>query len=352
MDEGVRRRQHPGLRPCLSGPGGLRRSASVSTSAIEDWIGSTHRGHGHCIAKGCDVNGMMLEIMGKADGLCGGKGGSMHIADMTKGMLGANAIVGGSPPIAVGAALTQKLKQTGRVAVAFTGDGASNQGTTFEAMNMAVVLRVPAIFVSKTTATASSPRQATRSAHPPSPSAPRVSACRRSGRWHRLLRRARGDGPRSGACPRLARDPMRWNSISGRFLGHFVGDPQVYRSRRGAANARGPMTRCPRFRRGVTEASLLDDAELDAMRKPRSLPRSMRRSQAGMAGTPPTTRCAHRRRLCPLLGERSYEPQDLPPGDRRSIAPGNAPRSERHRDGRSMSAAAKAAPAPPGRSAA
>ena len=112
----------------------------------EDWIGSTHRGHGHCIAKGCDVKGMMLEIMGKAGGLCGGKGGSMHIADMSKGMLGANAIVGGSPPIAVGAALTQKIKKTGKVSVAFSGDGASNQGTTFEALNMAVVLKVPAIF--------------------------------------------------------------------------------------------------------------------------------------------------------------------------------------------------------------
>src|SRR5437868_4586209 len=113
----------------------------------EDLIGSTHRGHGHCIAKGCDVKGMMLEIMGKAGGLCGGKGGSMHIADLSKGMLGANAIVGGSPPIAVGAALTQKYKKTGRVSVAFSGDGASNQGTTFEAMNMAAVLKVPAIFV-------------------------------------------------------------------------------------------------------------------------------------------------------------------------------------------------------------
>ena len=112
----------------------------------DDYIGSTHRGHGHCIAKGCDVKGMMLEIMGKQGGLCGGKGGSMHIADMSKGMLGANAIVGGSPPIAVGAALTQKLKHTGKVAVAFSGDGASNQGTTFEALNMAVVLGVPAIF--------------------------------------------------------------------------------------------------------------------------------------------------------------------------------------------------------------
>ena len=113
----------------------------------EDKIGSTHRGHGHCIAKGCDVKGMMHEIMGKADGLCKGKGGSMHIADLSKGMLGANAIVGGAPPTAVGAALTAKTLGNNTVAVAFSGDGASNQGTTFEAMNMAVVLQVPVIFV-------------------------------------------------------------------------------------------------------------------------------------------------------------------------------------------------------------
>lgn len=79
----------------------------------QDWIASTHRGHGHCIAKGCDVTGMMLEIYGRADGLCKGKGGSMHIADMSKGMLGANAIVGGGPPIAVGAAIACKVQKTG-----------------------------------------------------------------------------------------------------------------------------------------------------------------------------------------------------------------------------------------------
>jgi acetoin:2,6-dichlorophenolindophenol oxidoreductase subunit alpha len=113
----------------------------------DDYIGSTHRGHGHCIAKGCDVEGMMKEIFGRAGGLCGGKGGSMHIADIDKGMLGANAIVGGNPPLVVGAALTIKTKGLAKVAVSFTGDGASNQGTTFEAMNLAVVLGLPAIFV-------------------------------------------------------------------------------------------------------------------------------------------------------------------------------------------------------------
>lgn len=113
----------------------------------DDYIGSTHRGHGHCIAKGCDVEGMMKEIFGKAGGLCGGKGGSMHIADIDKGMLGANAIVGGNPPLVAGAALSIKTRGLSKVAVSFTGDGGSNQGTTFEAMNLAVVLQLPAVFV-------------------------------------------------------------------------------------------------------------------------------------------------------------------------------------------------------------
>ncbi|WP_235537416.1 thiamine pyrophosphate-dependent dehydrogenase E1 component subunit alpha, partial [Sphingomonas sp. Root1294] len=114
---------------------------------IEDKIVSTHRGHGHCIAKGCDVKGMMQEIFGRAGGTCKGRGGSMHIADLSIGMLGANGIVGGGAPQAVGAALAAKLDKKGRVAIAFSGDGACNQGTTFEAMNMAVVTKAPAIFV-------------------------------------------------------------------------------------------------------------------------------------------------------------------------------------------------------------
>ena len=113
----------------------------------KDFIGSTHRGHGHCIAKGCDINEMMCEIFGKGNGSCAGKGGSMHIADLSKGMLGANAIVGGAPPLAIGAALTCKHRGENNVAVSFTGDGGSNQGTTFEAMNMAVVLNLPVVFV-------------------------------------------------------------------------------------------------------------------------------------------------------------------------------------------------------------
>lgn len=113
----------------------------------EDKIVSTHRGHGHCIAKGCDVIGMMKEIYGRAGGLCKGRAGSMHIADLDVGMLGANGIVGGGAPQAVGAALAARIDGKGRVGVAFSGDGACNQGTTFEAMNLAVVTKAPAIFV-------------------------------------------------------------------------------------------------------------------------------------------------------------------------------------------------------------
>ena len=112
-----------------------------------DFIASTHRGHGHCLAKGCDIQAMMCEIFGRAEGLGRGKAGSMHIADLSVGMLGANGIVGGGPPLVTGAALTAKTLGTDGVAVSFTGDGGSNQGLVFEAMNMAVVLQRPVVFV-------------------------------------------------------------------------------------------------------------------------------------------------------------------------------------------------------------
>jgi pyruvate dehydrogenase E1 component alpha subunit len=230
----------------------------------EDYIGSTHRGHGHCIAKGCDVTGMMLEIMGKAGGLCGGKGGSMHIADMSKGMLGANAIVGGSPPIAVGAALTQKLGKTGKVAVAFSGDGASNQGTTFEALNMAVVLKVPAIFAFENNGYGEH-THASYAVGAPS----LADRCRSFGMPAEVVdgsdffavHKAMG---RALEHARGGEGPYALELTCERFLGHFVGDPQPYRTPEELAQARGndPI---PRFRRGVTEAALLDDADLDAI---------------------------------------------------------------------------------------
>ena len=112
-----------------------------------DYITSTHRGHGHCIAKGVPVGEMMAELYGRSGGSCKGKGGSMHIADVGRGMLGANGIVGGGPPLAAGAGLTAKILGTGGVAVCFFGDGAAEQGTTHEGMNLAAIWKLPVVFV-------------------------------------------------------------------------------------------------------------------------------------------------------------------------------------------------------------
>lgn len=112
-----------------------------------DYIIGTHRSHHHCIAKGVDLKEMMAELMGKVTGTNKGKGGTMHIADINKGMLGANGVVGSSIPVAVGAALSAQMQGTGGVGVAFFGDGASSQGALHEAMNLAGIWKLPAIFV-------------------------------------------------------------------------------------------------------------------------------------------------------------------------------------------------------------
>lgn len=113
----------------------------------DDYVTSTHRGHGHCLAKGADAKRTMMEVLGKKTGYCRGKGGSMHIADFSIGMLGATAVVGAGLPIAVGAGLSAKLRGTDQVTACFFGDGASNQGTFHESLNMAGVWRLPVIFV-------------------------------------------------------------------------------------------------------------------------------------------------------------------------------------------------------------
>jgi TPP-dependent pyruvate/acetoin dehydrogenase alpha subunit len=113
----------------------------------EDYITSTHRGHGHCLAKGASVEGMFAELLGKEAGYCRGKGGSMHIADLDSGNLGANAIVGGSAGIATGAAFSAKHLGNGRVAVCFFGEGALGQGLMYEVMNLAALWKLPVIYV-------------------------------------------------------------------------------------------------------------------------------------------------------------------------------------------------------------
>jgi len=113
----------------------------------DDYITSTHRGHGHCLAKGASVDKMFAELLGKVDGYCRGKGGSMHIADQERGNLGANAIVGGSAGIATGAALSAKMRGTDQVAVCFFGEGALGQGLLYECMNMASLWKLPVIYL-------------------------------------------------------------------------------------------------------------------------------------------------------------------------------------------------------------
>jgi pyruvate dehydrogenase E1 component alpha subunit len=127
----------------------------------DDYITSTHRGHGHCIAKGAQLKRIMAEILGKETGYCKGKGGSMHIADFNVGMLGATAVVGAGLPIAMGAGLSIKLRRTDNVVACFFGDGASNQGTFHEAINMAAIWKLPVIFVCENNIYAMGTRQST-----------------------------------------------------------------------------------------------------------------------------------------------------------------------------------------------
>ncbi len=228
-----------------------------------DIIGSTHRGHGHCIAKGCDVIAMMKEIMGKADGLCKGKGGSMHIADIDKGMLGANAIVGGGPPLCNGAALSAKTLKTGKVAVSFNGDGSSNQGTVMEALNLAVVLQLPHIFMFENNGygegtgadyAVGSGDIAGRAAAFGMP-AEKVDGADFFAVYEttaKAVERARtGGGPTA-----IEADIIR-------FSGHFIGDPQLYRGEGEIARLRKERDCLSLFRARVTGEGWLKEAQLD-----------------------------------------------------------------------------------------
>ena len=254
-------------------PGFVHLYAGEEASAVgmclhlgpKDYIASTHRGHGHSIAKGCDVTGMMHELFARQGGLCGGKGGSMHIADLDQGMLGANGIVGGGPPLVVGAALTAKTLGTGTVAVCFSGDGASNQGTTFEAMNMAVVLKLPAIFVFENNQYGEG------------------TGVDYAVGSHDIAGRAGGFGlpavKVSGddffAVHEAAREAVERARSGGgpsaievdtcRFYGHHSGDAQLYRGKDEVRKLREERDCLKIFRLRVGEAALLEADALDAV---------------------------------------------------------------------------------------
>jgi pyruvate dehydrogenase E1 component alpha subunit len=221
-----------------------------------DFVSSNHRGHGHCIAKGVDVRGMMAELFGRRTGLCKGKGGSMHIADMDKGMLGANGIVGAGIPLATGAALTAKTKKTGGVGVAFFGDGASNQGQFHESLNMASNWKLPALYVLENngygefTPTEFVAQLSDLSERAASYGMRGVIAdgmdffdvYEKAGE---AIERARqGEGPTLLECKTY------------RFYGHFVGDPNVYRPKQEIEEWKQKRDPLDLFERRVVEAGL------------------------------------------------------------------------------------------------
>lgn len=214
----------------------------------KDYITSTHRGHGHCIAKGCDLNGMMAEIFGKETGLCKGKGGSMHIADIDKGMLGANGMVGGGFPIAVGAGLRNKYLKTDDVAICFFGDGASNEGTFHESINMAAIWDLPVVFVCENNAfgEASAVEYASGSKTIAERSvAYGIPGVRVDGKDLVAVYEAAGvaiDRARSGQGPTIL------ECVTYRNYGHFEGDEQKYKSKEGKEKEFADIDNIPVFK--------------------------------------------------------------------------------------------------------
>ncbi len=189
---------------------------------LDDYITSTHRGHGHCLAKGASIERMFAELLGKEAGYCRGKGGSMHIADQETGNLGANAIVGGSAALATGAAMSSKMQDTNQVTVCFFGDGALGQGVLYEAMNMASLWKLPIIYVcennmyneythfSETTAGEISARPKAFGIHTEEVDGQNVRAIYTTAK--RLVERARrGEGPAFMLCNTYRASCACWN---------------------------------------------------------------------------------------------------------------------------------------------
>jgi len=230
-----------------------------------DYITSTHRGHGHLIAKGGKLNLMMAEVLGRTSGYCRGKGGSMHIADLDLGIMGANGIVGGGPPLASGAALACQYLGTNNVAVCFFGDGAANQGTTHEAMNLATCWKLPVVFVNENNMYGIS--SCTLNSMCVANVADRAAAYDMPGvtidgndviavyeAAFEALRRAReGLGPSLIECKTY------------RHRGHFEGDPCVYRNKAELDDwlERDPI---PRFEKKLIEMKILSEERADEIK--------------------------------------------------------------------------------------
>jgi 2-oxoisovalerate dehydrogenase E1 component len=261
-----------------------------------DIITSTHRGHGHCIAKGLDAGGMFAELMGRASGTCKGLGGSMHIADPSKGIFGANGIVAAGLPIADGAALAARLKEVSGVVVAFFGDGAVAQGTFHEAINLAALWRLPIIFFCENNHYAEF--SAAESQHP-------VPLVTRAAGYGVTFAAVDGNDVQAvehlmaGLCARAraGEGPFVVEADTYRWHGHYEGDPERYRAKEEVAEwkSRDPlaMARNQLMSQGVGEVQLdeveasvrtrMDDAVRDALAAPEPDPASVSLSGLMMA---------------------------------------------------------------------
>jgi pyruvate dehydrogenase E1 component alpha subunit len=232
-----------------------------------DQITSTHRGHGHSIAKGADVKRMFAEFFGKTTGYCKGRGGSMHIADVAKGNLGANGIVAGGIPIAVGAALTSKKMKTGKVVVSFFGDGANNEGAFHEALNMASIWKLPVVFVCENNGYGMS------------------TSTERSTAVHNIAERAAGyampgvvvDGNNFSAVAEASHEaverarrgegPTLIESKTYRYRGHSKSDRNRYRSREEIEDWMTNRDPIMLFENELKEFGVIDGAGIEAIRE-------------------------------------------------------------------------------------
>ncbi|HEX7630146.1 MAG TPA: thiamine pyrophosphate-dependent dehydrogenase E1 component subunit alpha, partial [Candidatus Methylomirabilis sp.] len=227
-------------------------------------ISSTHRGHGHAVAKGARLDMMMAELHGKKTGYCHGKGGSMHIADLDLGILGANGIVGGGVPISTGAGLALKLKGTDRVCICFFGDGASNTGAFYEGVNLAAVWGLPVVFVCENNQYAeSTPRAVHQKVKFVSDRAAafNIPGVRMDGMDVFDVYEKTGDAI---DMARKGQGPILLEALTYRFLGHFVGVPQPYRTKEEVEQwkKRDPIQL---FRARVVAEGTLTAAEMDAI---------------------------------------------------------------------------------------
>ncbi|MGI9383829.1 MAG: thiamine pyrophosphate-dependent dehydrogenase E1 component subunit alpha [Methyloligellaceae bacterium] len=233
----------------------------------DDRIASTHRGHGHCIAKGVDVKEMMAEIYGKVTGACRGKGGSMHIADLSKGMMGANGILGAGAPLACGAGLAAKFQGNGGVGISFVGDGASNQGMFLESLNLAAVWNLPVVFIVENNGYAESTSvdwavavdsYVDRAAGfgLPGVTVDGTDFFAVHEAAGEVIRRAReGGGPSLLECKMI------------RFFGHFEGDAETYRAEGEVDEIRANRDCIKIFSAKVTDAGVIQQSELEAIDK-------------------------------------------------------------------------------------